>query len=327
MLFIDEQYSGIRLDKALTLIFPEHSRSYFQSLLVDGFVKVNDHKAKANLKLKAGDKLDVHFPAPKVLDLQPKEIPLDIVYEDENVLVINKQPGLVVHPGTHGSHADDSLVNAILHHCRQGGKKSSLRAIKGTLRPGIVHRLDKDTSGLMVVAKNDHVQNFLMEQFQKKQVKKVYYALLAGHLEPKKGAIDAPIGRSLSDRKKMAVIEGKTSKDAMTKYEVLRYYGDYTYVKVRLITGRTHQIRVHFASIGYPLVGDQTYGRVKVNHQFERHYGLKRQFLHAAELSFALPVVSAKNKQTGIENTKKEEFVSALPLDLQGVLDGLETSR
>jgi 23S rRNA pseudouridine1911/1915/1917 synthase len=222
--------------------------------------------------------------------------------------VINKPAGLVVHPGTHGSHSDDSLVNAILHHCM-----GTLGGIGGTLRPGIVHRLDKDTSGLLVVAKNDKAQQFLMEQFQKKEVVKIYYALVVGRLEPEKGTIDAPIGRSLHDRKKMAVMENKTSKEAVTKYEVVRYLGDYTYVKVYLLTGRTHQIRVHFAAIGFPLVGDQTYGRIKVNNRFQQHYGLMRQFLHAAYLSFKLPD----------ENNKKEEFTSTLPSDLQRVLDDL----
>jgi len=311
-ILVDEQYAGVRLDKALTMFFPEHARNYFQSLLEDGHVKLNGRISKSSSKLHQGDKLEVSFPALKELKIEAKDIPLNIVYEDKNLLVIDKPADLVVHPGTHGSHSEDSLVNAILHHC-----KGTLGGISGTLRPGIVHRLDKDTSGLLVVAKNDTAQHFLMEQFQKKEVVKIYYALLAGHLEPEKGTIDAPIGRSLQDRKKMAVVQGKSSKEAVTKYEVIRYLGDYTYVKVYLLTGRTHQIRVHFAAIGFPLVGDPTYGRSKVNHLFEKDYGLHRQFLHAAFLSFAMPVGSGK------KDTKKGEFESTLPLDLQRVLDGL----
>ncbi len=314
---IGEQYSGLRVDKVLPQLFPEHTRNYFQNLLQSGAVILNGKPVKPSQKLNEGDKLEVRFPALKNLAIEARNIPLNIVYEDENVLVIDKPAGLVVHPGTHGSHSDDSLVNAILYHC-----KGTLGGIGGTLRPGIVHRLDKDTSGLLVVAKNDRAQQALMEQFQKKQVVKIYYALVAGHLEPAKGTIDAPIGRSMQDRKKMAVIQGKSSKDAVTKYEVVRYLGDYTYVKVYLMTGRTHQIRVHFAAIGYPLVGDATYGRTKLNHQFEVHYGLKRQFLHASYLSFMLPATGMALGST--ESTKKGEFECPLPSDLQRVLDDLD---
>ena len=314
-LIIEEKYAVLRIDKALPQLFPEYTRNYFQNLLHQGSVQLNGRIAKASDKLHAGDKLEVQFPALQKLQIEAKNIPLDIVYEDKNLLVINKPAGLVVYPGTHGSHADDSLVNAILYHC-----EGELGGIGGVMRPGIVHRLDKDTSGLLVVAKNDKAQQFLMEQFQKKTVVKIYYALVAGHLEPEKGTIDAPIGRSLQDRKKMAVVEGKSSKEALTKYEVVRYLGDYSYVKVYLLTGRTHQIRVHFAAIGFPLVGDSTYGRAKVNRWFDQRYGLKRQFLHAAYLSFAIP-----GQGKGAARTKKGEFESALPSDLQSVLDGLAT--
>lgn len=309
-----DEDSGKRLDKLLSERFLEYSRNYFQNLLEKKQVLINGKPAKSNSKLKQGDKVDVRFPPLKELEIEAKDIPLNILYEDDNLLVIDKPAGLVVHPGTHGSHSEDSLVNAILHHC-----KGRLGGIGGTLRPGIVHRLDKDTSGLLVVAKNDKAQRVLMEQFQSKQVVKIYYALLAGRLEPQKGVIDAPIGRSLQDRKKMAVVEGKSSKEALTKYEVVRYLGDYTYVKVYLLTGRTHQIRVHFAAIGFPLVGDQTYGRAKVNHRFEQHYGLQRQFLHAAHLSFSMP-----SGGRSAVTTKKGEFESPLPSDLQRVLDDLD---
>ncbi len=311
---VDDSVTGLRLDKALTHFFPDKTRSYFQTLLDSGAIFLYGKPARASMKLKSGDRIEVRFPDMKELTLEPRDIPLKVVYEDKNILVIDKPPGLVVHPGTHGSHTDDSLVNAILHHC-----KGTLGGIHGTLRPGIVHRLDKDTSGLLVVAKNDHAQRFLMDQFLQKTVVKVYYALVCGRLEPAQGTIDAPIGRSLQDRKKMAVIQGKSSREALTKYEVVRYLGDFTLVRVYLLTGRTHQIRVHFAAIGFPLVGDQTYGRTKVNHRFTEHYGLQRQFLHAAYLSFVLPAES-KQKQ------KKGEFESPLPSDLQLVLDALEAA-
>ena len=316
--YVNAVEAGQRLDKLLPQRFPEYSRNYFQKIGDQGAVFVNKKIAKINVKLKEQDFVDVHFPALKEILVEAKNIPLDILYEDRNILVINKPAGMVVHPGTHGSHSDDSLVNAILHYCKSPAVKGQLEGISGTIRPGIVHRLDKDTSGLVVVAKNDKAQQFLMEQFLKREVVKVYYALVVGHLEPKKGSIDAPIGRSLQDRKKMAVVQGKTSRDALTKYEVIKYLGDYTYVRVFLMTGRTHQIRVHFAAIGFPLVGDFTYGRAKINHKFEKEYGLKRQFLHAGELAFVLP-----GGAKGLEKTKKEEFVSTLPSDLQLVLDSL----
>jgi 23S rRNA pseudouridine1911/1915/1917 synthase len=327
---VDEQFDGMRIDKVLPKFYPEHTRNFFHNLLDGEFVTVNGKTVKPSVKIRMGDLIEINFPELQELKIEAKNIPLDVVYEDQNILVINKQPGLVVHPGTHGSHSDDSLVNAILHHCA-----GSLGGINGTVRPGIVHRLDKDTSGLMVVAKNDLAQQFLMTQFQKRTVSKVYYALLAGHLEPEKGTIDAPIGRSMQDRKRMAVSQGKTSKEAISKYEVIRYFGDYTYVRVFLLTGRTHQIRVHFSAIGFPLVGDETYGREKINHQFEQHYGLKRQFLHAAHLSFTLPPDGGKATTSVAgeikagasgrgDSTKRAEFESALPADLQSVLDGLE---
>jgi len=302
-----ESELGKRLDKVLAVRFPDHARQYFQKLIAEGHVTVNGKLSKPSYHLMAGDQMKVHFPPPKEIPLKPTDISLDIVYEDENVLVINKPAGLVVHPGVHGAHAEDSMVNAILHY-----GKGKLGGISGSLRPGIVHRLDKDTSGLLVVAKNDKAQKELMDQFVHRTVDKVYYALLAGHLEPAKGTIEAPIGRSSADRKKMAVSMHLSAKEAFTKYQVMAYYGDYTYVKVFLLTGRTHQIRVHFAAIGFPIVGDATYGREKVNEIFLERYELKRQFLHAGYLSFTLPGTH-----------KKAEFSAPLPPDLQSVLDGL----
>ena len=322
---VNDVEAGQRLAKLLPQRFPGHSRNYFQKIGLEDALLVNKKIVKSNVKLREKDVVEVNFPDAKELLIEARDIPLEIVFEDKNILVINKPAGLVVHPGTHGSHSDDSLVNAILHHCMGEDGKSTLGGISGTVRPGIVHRLDKDTSGLLVVAKNDEAQQFLMNQFQKKTVGKIYYALVAGHLEPKKGQIDAPIGRSLQDRKKMAVSQGKTSKEALTKYEVVRYFGgslgDYTYVRVFLLTGRTHQIRVHFAAIGFPLVGDVTYGRSKINRKFEVQFGLKRQFLHAAKLAFEMPAGSKGPARSG--GTKKGEFESTLPSDLQKVLNEL----
>lgn len=298
---------SLRLDKVLTQHYPEKSRQYFQNLFEDGFVLVNDISVKASMKLKAGDVVEIRFPAMKELDLEPVEMDLDIVFEDDDIIVLNKSADLVVHPGEGGSHQDDSLVNGLLYHCGE-----SLSGINGVLRPGIVHRLDKNTSGLMVVAKNDAAHRGLAEQFHDKKVEKVYYALLVGVLEPKEGSIDAPIGRDPIHRKKMAVVDEHQGRNALTRYQVVEYVGEYSYVKVQLVTGRTHQIRVHFASIGYPLVGDELYGKTKVNTTF-KGFGLARQFLHAGYLSFIHPVTQ-----------KKVEFESPLPSDLSLALERLK---
>ncbi|MCA9374469.1 RluA family pseudouridine synthase [Candidatus Peregrinibacteria bacterium] len=298
---------SLRLDKVLTQRYPEKSRQYFQKLFEDGAVFVNGAPVKASAKLKAGDMVEVRFPEMKELDLEPVDMNLDIVFEDEDIIVVNKPPGLVVHPGEGGTHQNDSLVNGLLYHC-----KGSLSGINGVLRPGIVHRLDKNTSGLMVVAKNDTAHRGLAEQFHDKKVEKVYFALLAGMLEPKEGSIDAPIGRDPIHRKKMAVVDEHQGRTALTHYQVVEYVGDFTYVKVQLVTGRTHQIRVHFASIGFPLCGDELYGKTKVNRKFAE-FGLKRQFLHAGYLSFTHP-----------RTQKKVEFEAPLPSDLSLALERLK---
>ncbi|MBU0667926.1 RluA family pseudouridine synthase, partial [Patescibacteria group bacterium] len=238
---------------------------------------------------------------------KPLSMNLDIVYEDDNLIVLNKPAGLVVHPGQGETHKDDSLVNALLHHC-----KGKLSEINGVLRPGIVHRLDKDTSGLLVIAKNDRTHRYLADLFHGRRVDKVYFALLAGRIVPQKGRIEAPIGRDVRQRKRMAVVSEKKGKMAVSEYEVIDYFDDFSLVKIHLITGRTHQIRVHFASIGFPLVGDNLYGKPKVNKVLEEEYGLKRQFLHAGSLSFVLP-----------DMKKLRTFKIALPDDLQAVLDAL----
>lgn len=295
--------AGMRVDKFLSLSLFDHTRQYFQKLIESGMVSVNGKVAKSSLKLKDGDKVEVSFPAPRALDLKPLDMDLDIVYEDSNVIVINKPAGLVVHPGAGDSHIDDSLVNAILYHC-----KDSLSGIGGVMRPGIVHRLDKDTSGLIIVAKNDKTHAFLSAQFKEHTAEKTYFALLVGHLAHQKGSIEAPIGRDARDRKKMSVVSPENGRMAITKYKVLKYLGDYTLVEVKLITGRTHQIRVHFASIGYPLVGDPIYGRPGVNKYFEQEYGFSRLFLHAGALTL------------DVGKNKKKSFSAPLPKDMNALL-------
>ncbi len=294
----------VRLDKILAGRFKDYTRHYLQKLIDEGEVTVNGKKAKASLKLRLADEVTVRFPAPKELKLKPAEIKLDIVYEDKNLMVINKPAGMVVHPGVGESHLEDSLVNAVLYHC-----KKSLSGIGGVMRPGIVHRLDKDTSGLLVVAKNDKTHQYLVNLFKERKVEKTYYALLTGRLVPEKGTIEAPIGRDVRDRKKMAVTSEEKGRMAITKYKVIKYLGESTYVEIKLVTGRTHQIRVHFASIGHPLAGDPIYGRLKLNKYFEQEYGLSRLFLHAGRLEFVLP---GKKKPTGFE--------TGLPASLQKVL-------
>ena len=306
--FQAENLSPVRLDKFLVEQFPEKTRQYFQKIIEEGHVKVNKKISKSSRPIKNGDSLEINFPAPQELKLVAQNIPLDVVFENKNVVVINKPAGLVVHPPNKYV-LENSLVNALLYHC-----KKDLSGINGVMRPGIVHRLDKDTSGLMVVAKNDLAHQALMKQFKERTVSKTYYALIIGHLVPAKGTIDSPIGHDPRDRKKMAVSSEKDGKKAITHYQVLKYFSEgYSLLKIKLVTGRTHQIRVHFSAIGYPLVGDVLYGKNKTNHFFLEEYDLKRTFLHAGELAFMLP---------GSSQTKK--FEVPLPEDLQTVLENLK---
>ncbi len=262
---------GVRLDKYVCEKFPELSRTYIQKLISSGHVTVNDHVAKAGVKLNIGYKLTVIIPPTPPSTLMPEAIPLNILYEDDDLLVIDKPAGLTVHPAP--GHSSHTLVNAILSHFPH------LADIGDSLRPGIVHRLDKDTSGVMLVAKNSVAQLNLISQFKAHSVVKAYLVLVKGHLTPENGIIEAPIGRDPRNRKRMAVVaEGR---EARTEYRVVKYIGDYTLLEVRPETGRTHQIRVHLSAIGYPVVGDRVYG-VKSSY-------LSRQFLHACRLGFKLP--------------------------------------
>jgi 23S rRNA pseudouridine1911/1915/1917 synthase len=289
--------SGERLDQFLAARLEEHSRSYIQRLIADGLVLLNGRTAKAATRLNPGDTISVSVPEPEPLRLAPEEIPLTIVYQDDDLVVVDKPAGLVVHPAP--GHTTGTLVNAIL------AQVPDLVGIQGTLRPGIVHRLDKDTSGLMVVAKNDRAQKSLSEQMRNRQVRKQYLALVQGHLSPAQGIIEAPIGRDPSHRKRMAVTP--SGREARTEYRVLEYPGNCSLLLVTLWTGRTHQIRVHMAAIGHPVVGDLVYGAASPF--------FRRQFLHAHRLGFRLP-------STG----EYREFESPLPPDLQHGLEVLRAS-
>ena len=266
---------GERLDAFLARSVPDLSRSAAQKLIVDGLVTRNGKPGKKNDKLNVGDAVSYEIPEPKAVDIAPKEMPLDIVYEDEDLLVINKPKGLVVHPAA--GHQDDTLVNGLLY-----ALGDDLSGINGELRPGIVHRIDKDTSGLLAVAKNDLAHTVLASQLKDHSMARTYEAIVCGVLKEDSGTVDAPIGRHPSDRKKMCVTQ-RNSKSAVTHWEVIRRYRGYTHIRCKLETGRTHQIRVHMAYIGHPILGDTVYGHKKPE------LGQSSQCLHAGVLCFAHP--------------------------------------
>ena len=266
---------GERLDAFLTRSVPGLSRSAAQRLIEEGQVLRCGKPGKKNDKLNPGDPISYEIPEPKAVDIQPKDIPLDIVYEDEDLLVINKPKGLVVHPAA--GHQDDTLVNGLLY-----ALGDDLSGINGELRPGIVHRIDKDTSGLLAVAKNDLAHTVLASQLKDHSLARTYEAIVCGVLKEDSGTVDAPIGRHPSDRKKMCVTQ-RNSKPAVTHWEVIRRYKGYTHIRCKLETGRTHQIRVHMAYIGHPILGDTVYGHKKPE------LGQSSQCLHAGVLCFAHP--------------------------------------
>lgn len=266
---------GERLDAFLARCGDGLSRSAAQKLIEEGQVKRNGKPGKKNDKLNIGDTIEYTIPEPKEVDIKPTEMALDIVYEDEDVLVINKPKGLVVHPAA--GHQDDTLVNGLLY-----AMGDDLSGINGELRPGIVHRIDKDTSGLLAVAKNDLAHTMLASQLKDHSMARTYEAIVCGSFREDSGTVDAPIGRHPSDRKKMCVIE-RNSKPAVTHWEVVKRYRGYTHIRCKLETGRTHQIRVHMAHIGHPILGDLVYGRKKPE------LGQDSQCLHAGALCFAHP--------------------------------------
>lgn len=274
-LTVDGENSDLRLDKYLVSQLEDFTRSAVSKLIEGGQVKVNEKTASKNYKCKAGDRVEIEIPDPVELDVTAENIPLDIVYEDSDLLVVNKPKGMVVHPAA-GNYSG-TLVNALLYHC-----KDSLSGINGVIRPGIVHRIDKDTSGLLIVAKNDTAHLDLAQQIKEHSFHRAYQAVAYGNFKEDNGTVNQPIGRHPKDRKKMAVTY-KNSKNAVTHYEVISRYEKFTHIRCVLETGRTHQIRVHMAYIGHPLAGDEVYGPKKVITE------LNGQCLHAGELGFVHP--------------------------------------
>lgn len=273
---IKQEESSVRIDRYLAEQCPEFSRSYLQKLLKEQKVTADGRPVKANYKIQSGAEIQVEIPDMEVPDIRPEDIPLDILYEDEHLLVVNKPKGMVVHPAA--GHTEGTLVNAVMAHCGD-----NLSGINGVLRPGIVHRIDKDTTGALVICKEDAVHRDLAEQLKEHSIKRRYRAIVQGNLKEDEGTIEGPIGRHPTDRKKMA-INYKNGKDAVTHYKVLERFGQYTYIECRLETGRTHQIRVHMTSIGHPLLGDTVYGSSK------NPFHLQGQTLHAMILGFRHPV-------------------------------------
>lgn len=267
--------SGERIDRFLSNDLENLSRSYIQKLLKDGGVLVNRKVVKPNYKLNTGDEILVQIPDPQTLDILPEDIPLDILYEDDDILVVNKPKGMVVHPSP--GHYSRTLVNAILYHC-----KNRLSGINGVLRPGIVHRIDMDTTGSLLICKNDSAHQILAGQLKEHSITRRYHAVVHGNFKEDTGTVNAPIGRHPVDRKKMST-KAPNGRVAVTHYRVLERLGNYTYIECELETGRTHQIRVHMASIGHPIVGDAVYGPAKCP------FKLQGQTLHAKTLGIIHP--------------------------------------
>ena len=294
ILNVDEAADGVRIDKFLSDTLTEYSRSFIQKIIKDDLVLANDKHVKSNYKVAAGDVLNITVPECKTPEIEPENIPLDIIYEDDDIIVVNKPKGMVVHPAA--GHYSGTLVNALMYHC-----KDNLSGINGVSRPGIVHRLDKDTSGLLIVAKNDKAHVNMSEQIKNHEVKKTYIALVRGVVKENQATIDMPIGRSNSDRKKMAVT--KTGKNAVTHIKVLKRYDKYTLLEVNIETGRTHQIRVHLSYIGYPIIGDCVYSNGK------NEFGVVGQCLHAKCLEFKHPITGKSMK---LEAELPEYFLEIL---------------
>ncbi len=298
---VEEALAGERIDKFLSDSLPDVSRSYIQKLIKDGQVTVNQKAVKSNYKLNAGDMLSMEEPELQEPDIEAEDIPLDILYEDSDLLVINKPKGMVVHPSA--GHYSGTLVNALMYYC-----KEDLSGINGVLRPGIVHRIDMDTTGSLLVCKNDFTHNHIAEQLKVHSITRVYHAIVHGVIKEEEGTINAPIGRHPIDRKKMS-INHKNGKEAVTHYKVLKRFKNFTYIECRLETGRTHQIRVHMSSISHPLLGDAVYGPAK------SPYKLQGQTLHA--------------KTIGIIHPRTEEYIEVnapLPEYFSDLLKKLENS-
>lgn len=297
--------AGKRLDVFLAEHIEDRTRSYLRKLIEDGHVSVGTDmvSSKAGLKVKAGQRVRVDLPDLEELKIEPENIPLDILYEDDQLIVVNKPKGMVVHPAA--GHYTGTLVNALLYHCR-----GSLSGINGVLRPGIVHRIDRDTTGSLVAAKTDQAHQNLADQLKVHSIRRLYRAIVIGNLKADEGTIDAPIARHPTDRKKMAVCQPGRGKEAVTHYRVLERFGNYTYIECRLETGRTHQIRVHMAHIGHPLLGDTVYGPSRCP------YDLQGQTLHAMVLGFNHPSTGAYM-----------EFTAPLPGYFEHLLEHFRASQ
>jgi len=296
---VDPESAKTRIDKYITEgLDDDVSRSQVQLWIADGHVLVNDSPVKANYKVSQGDRISLAIPAPSVVEIVPEDIPLDIAFEDRDVIVVNKPRGMVVHPAP--GHISGTLVNALMHHCKD------LSGINGELRPGIVHRIDKDTTGLIMAAKNDKAHASLAAQLKEHSVNRRYLALVHGNISHDQGTIDAPIGRDPQDRK-MYTVTDRNSKHAVTHFTVVERFGDYSLLELKLETGRTHQIRVHMKYIGHPLVGDPVYGKSK-------GIKLNGQALHAAVLGFVHPA-------TG----QYLEFSAPMPDDMEELLTILKS--
>lgn len=299
-IIITENEAGMRADVALAALL-EITRSNMQRLLEEGRAVKSGKVLKSNYKVKLGDEIIVELPEPQPLDVQPENIPLDIIYEDEDVVVVNKARGMVVHPAA-GNYTG-TLVNALLYHCH------NLSGINGVIRPGIVHRLDKDTSGIMICAKNDAAHLSLSEQIQNKTAQRTYLAVVRGNIKNDSGTIETQIARDKNDRKKMSVVtEG--GRQAITEYEVMERFGKYTIVKCRLKTGRTHQIRVHMEYLGYPLVGDPKYSPMKTP------FSINGQALHSLTLTFVHP-----------RTHEQMSFEAPLPEDMKKIVTRLRLGQ
>ena len=295
---VSQEEKGKRLDTYIPSVDTDITRTSAQRLIEDGNILVNGKNAKVSYKIQENDKISVEIPEPKQIELKAQNIPIEIIYEDSDIIVVNKPKGMVVHPAN--GNPDGTLVNAIMAIC-----KDSLSGIGGEIRPGIVHRLDKDTSGLLIVAKNDNAHVKMSEQIKNHEVKKTYIALVRGVFKENEATIDMPIGRSTSDRKKMAV--NKNGKNAITHIKVLKRFDKYTLLQVNIETGRTHQIRVHLSHIGYPIVGDYTYSNGK------NEFDVIGQCLHAQKLEFKHPI------------TQKDMCLEAeLPQYFKDILDKLK---
>ncbi|MBN1494228.1 RluA family pseudouridine synthase [Candidatus Peregrinibacteria bacterium] len=313
VVLIDPDNAKLRIDKFLAKDFKRYSRSCLQKLILENKIKVNGSPISSSYKLKAGDKVALELPIERKIKKPTRQrIPLKIIFENNDLAVINKPAGMVVHASEQGQHLEGALVNALLY--KYG--KEKLSDTGGILRPGIVHRLDKDTSGLIIIAKNNRIHKYLVNMMKNREIEKKYIALLVGHLNEKAGLIDSPLIKSSKYWGKIILATEGEGRDAKTLYNVLGYFSKenykFTLIEAQILTGRTHQIRVHFSSIGYPIAGDFLYGNKKTN-EFLKKFNLKRQFLHAENIKFTLP------------DGKILDVKTEIPADLKGVLKNLES--